>query len=242
MKILLTNDDGIDSEGLKIVADWAKTFAEVTIAAPKTQQSGKSHAITIHSPIEIKKVPYDKDVTAYCVDSSPVDCVRYATLGLNKTYDLVISGINKGFNLGEDILYSGTVGAIFEAGLRKIKGIALSTEYKTFDTAKEWLNNVYNYVVENKLFDYNDIYNVNIPNGDVKGILTTKMGGAYYTDDFIQSDENHFDQQGYMVYTYGNNLDLDTDATINGYISVTPLTTRRDNEQAWQQIKKKQNK
>lgn len=235
MKILLTNDDGIKSEGLRIVAEWASKFADVTVCAPKTQQSGKSHAITIHEPIEITKYDYAPNIRAYCVDSSPVDCVRYATLGLKEDYDLIISGINKGFNLGEDILYSGTVGAIFEASLRSTKAIALSTEYTSFETAKIWLDKVYTFVVDNNLFAHNDIFNVNIPL-EVKGILSTRMGGAYYTDDFIAVDENHFDQQGYMIYKFGDNLEIDTDATMNGYISITPLTTRRDNVAAWNNI------
>lgn len=236
MKILITNDDGIQSEGLRIVANWAATFAEVTVSAPKTQQSGKSHAITIHEPIEITKYNYAPNIRAFCVNSSPVDCVRYATLGLGETYDLIISGVNKGYNMGEDILYSGTVGAIFEASLRGCKGIALSTEYTSFETAQKYLNEVYNFIMQNDLFAANDIYNVNIPL-TVKGIRVTRMGGAYYTDDFIAVDENHFDQQGYMVYKAGNDLDIDTDATMNGYISITPLTTRRDNATAWQKIK-----
>ena len=215
MKVLLTNDDGIDSTGLHIVAKWAaKHFDEVVVAAPKTQQSGKSHAICIHTPIEItRRDDFAPDVRAYCVDSTPVDCVRYATLGLKENYDLVISGINKGYNLGEDMLYSGTVGAVFEA-----------------------LDDIYNFFVSRNLFAHNDVYNVNIPL-EVRGILPTRMGGAYYTDDFIAVDEHHFDQQGYMVYNYGDDLTIDTDATMNGYISVTPLSTRRDNAEAWNKIK-----
>lgn len=238
MKVLLTNDDGIDSTGLHIVAKWAaKHFDEVVIAAPKTQQSGKSHAICIHTPIEItRRDDFAPDVRAYCVDSTPVDCVRYATLGLKENYDLVISGINKGYNIGEDMLYSGTVGAVFEASLRGINGIALSTEYTSFDTAEAWLDDIYNFFVSRNLFAHNDVYNVNIPL-EVRGILPTRMGGAYYTDDFIAVDEHHFDQQGYMVYNYGDDLTIDTDATMNGYISVTPLSTRRDNAEAWNKIK-----
>lgn len=238
MKVLLTNDDGIDCEGLRIVAQWAVTkFDEVVVAAPASQQSGKSHAINIHHPICIKRVDFPvKNVRAYSVDSTPVDCVRYATLGLKEQYDIVFSGINRGYNLGEDMLYSGTVGAIFETSLRNTKGIALSTEYTSFETAKQYLDQVYDYFAQHKLLDYNDIYNVNIPL-EVKGILTTKMGGAYYTDDFIAADETHFSQEGYMVYTVGHDMSIDTDATMNGYISITPLTTRRDNLAAWEKIK-----
>ena len=78
MKILLTNDDGIDAEGLRVVADWAKNLGHVTVCAPKVQQSGKSHAINIYTPFEIKKVDYEGADEAYAVDSSPADCVRFA--------------------------------------------------------------------------------------------------------------------------------------------------------------------
>lgn len=88
MKILLTNDDGIQSEGLMIVAKWAKKLGDVTVSAPKFEQSGKSHSIDIHNPFEVKKVDYLDGVRAFSVDSSPADCVRFATLGLHETYDL----------------------------------------------------------------------------------------------------------------------------------------------------------
>jgi len=235
MRILITNDDGIESDGIRILALWAKKLGEVTVCAPKTQQSAKSHAITVHNPIEIKKIDFAQGITAYAVDSTPVDCVRYATLGLNKQYDLVFSGINKGYNIGEDILYSGTVAAIFETSLRKHNGIAFSTEYTSFATAEKQLDGIYEYFVKHNLFQYNDVYNVNIPL-QVKGITVTKMGGAYYTDDFIKVGENLFDQQGYMSYQYGTDISLDTDATMNGYISVMPLTTKRDNYAAYERI------
>lgn len=233
MRILITNDDGIEAEGIRILVEWAKKLGEVTVSAPKTQQSAKSHAINVHTPIEIRKSELFGGIEAYCVDSTPVDCVRFATLGLNRTYDLVLSGINKGFNIGEDILYSGTVAAIFETSLRGLHGIALSTEYTDFTAAKEHLDEIYDYFVRHDLFAYNDVYNVNVPLS-VKGIRVTKMGGAYFTDEFVKVDEHHFDQQGYSVYRYGTDLTLDTDATMNGYISVTPLTTKRDNAKAYE--------
>lgn len=157
MKILLTNDDGIQSEGLMIVAKWAKKLGDVTVSAPKFEQSGKSHSIDIHNPFEVKKVNYLDGVRAFSVDSSPADCVRFATLGLHETYDLVISGINKGLNLGEDIMYSATNGAIFEACTRGLKALALSTHVQSFDDAQAWLDRIYDFVQRNNLFAYGNI-------------------------------------------------------------------------------------
>lgn len=137
MKILITNDDGIFSEGLAILTKWATKLGEVYVVAPSQQQSGKSHAITIHSPFEISKVTLGLgEKEAYAVDSTPVDCVRFATLGLGIQFDLIFSGINKGYNLGEDILYSGTVGALFEASLAPYKRRCLFRRVHFFSTCK----------------------------------------------------------------------------------------------------------
>lgn len=241
MRILITNDDGIESEGIKIVAEWAKKLGEVTVCAPKTQQSAKSHAITVHHPMEITKTDVIDGVTAYVCDGTPVDCVRYATLGLNKTYDLVLSGINKGYNLGEDILYSGTVSAIFETALRGLNGIALSTEYTTFESAKAQLDRIYQYFTDNELFKYHNVYNVNIPT-EVKGIKFTKQGGPYFNDEFILNEDGLYKQQGYCVYEKGYDLTLDTDATMNGYIAVMPLSARRDEISVYGKVERILNK
>ena len=238
MKILVTNDDGINAEGIRVLASWAKKLGEVTVSAPKVQQSAKSHAINIHDHIEVQQVTYIDGVTAYVVDSTPVDSVRFATLGLNTSYDLVLSGVNKGFNMGEDILYSGTAGCIFEAALRGAKGIAFSTDPSTFAEAEKWLDKIYDYFTKHKLLDYNGIYNVNVPL-DAKGICFTHQGGAYFTDEFVQIDSTHYDQQGYSVYKYATDLTVDTDAVMNGYVSVTPLTVRRDNIEVFNKLKSK---
>ena len=238
MKILITNDDGINAEGIKILASWARKLGNVTVSAPKFQQSAKSHAINIHDPIEVHKVDYIDGVTAYVVDSTPVDSVRFATLGLNVHYDLILSGVNRGFNMGEDILYSGTAGCIFEAALRGSKGIAFSTDPRDFSEAEKQLDAIYDYFVKHDLLKHNDIYNVNIPL-DAKGIKFTKQGGAYFTDEFVKVDDTHYDQQGYSVYKYGTDFTLDTDSVMNGYISVTPISTRRDNLTVFEKLKGK---
>lgn len=238
MKILVTNDDGIEAEGIKILASWARKLGDVTVSAPKMQQSAKSHAINFHDHLEIHQVPYVDGVTAYVVDSTPVDSVRFAILGLQTHYDLVLSGVNKGFNIGEDILYSGTVGNVFEASLRGYKGIAFSTDPADFSEATKRLDEVYDYFVKHKLLSYNDIYNVNIPLNS-KGIKWTKQGGAYFNDQFVRIDDTHYHQEGYSIYQLNSDYTLDTDAVMNGYIAVTPMSTRRDNVAVFDKLKKK---
>ena len=238
MKILVTNDDGIEAEGIKILASWARKLGEVTVSAPKMQQSAKSHAINFHDHIEVQQIPYIDGVTAYVVDSSPVDSVRFATLAFDTHYDLILSGINKGFNIGEDILYSGTVANIFEASLRGYNAIALSTDPTDFAEAEKRLDEIYDYFIKHDLFAHNDIYNVNIPLNS-KGIRWTKQGGAYFTDQFVKIDDTHYHQEGYSIYQLNKDLTLDTDAVMNGYIAVTPMSTRRDNVAVFDKLKNK---
>lgn len=237
MKILITNDDGIDSEGLAILVRWAVKLGEVTVVAPKTQQSGKSHAITIHSPFEVTRTDLCLgEKAAYSVDSTPVDCARFGTLGSDERYDLILSGINRGYNLGEDILYSGTVGAIFEAALRKTRGIAFSTVHTTFEYAEKALDDVFRYFQIHKLFEHNLIYNVNVP-PEPKGILLTRQGGPYFSDEFSDMEDGTWQQNGYCVHDNKHDLSLDTDATIDGYVTVTPLTIDRSDVAVWTQMK-----
>ena len=233
MKILITNDDGINAEGLRALADWACNIGDVTVSAPKEQQSGKSHAINIYTPFEIKKVDYQGATEAYSVDSTPADCVRWGTLGLNRTYDIIMSGVNKGLNMGEDIMYSGTAGAVFEACGRGMKGIAFSTHVGSFDTARQWFDRIYQFIIENKMLDCCDILNVNIPE-TVKGIRITTQGGPFWTDSFAHVEGDMWRQTGYCVHDDKRNLTIDSDATVDGYITITPLTLKRTDYQAYQ--------
>ena len=237
MRILVTNDDGISSAALVPLARWAKKFGEVTVVAPKIEQSGKSHGIDIINPFEVKKVQLADDIEAYSVDSTPADCVRFAILGLKEKYDFVISGINKGYNIGRDIVYSGTVGAIFEAQNYGIKAMAISTDYTSFESAIENLDLVGEYFKNNELYKYNSLYNVNIPL-KVKGIRITRQGGAYYSDEFIPMENDIWRQVGVFVYKYDGNPELDTDSIMDGYISITPLTLERTHVELYEKLKK----
>ena len=238
MRILVTNDDSISSPALVPLARWAQMFGDVTIVAPKIEQSGKSHGIDIIHPFEVKKVDLAPDIKAYSVDSTPADCVRFAVLGLKEKYDFVISGINRGYNIGRDIVYSGTVGAIFEAQNYGIPAMAISTDFTSFDSAIENLDLVVEYIKKNDLYKYSSLYNVNIPL-EVKGIRITRQGGAYYSDEFIPMENDIWKQVGVFVYKYDGNPELDTDSIMDGYISITPLTLERTDLQVYNQIKSK---
>lgn len=236
MRILITNDDGVFAEGIRVLAEWAKTKGQVTVVAPKVEQSGKSHAIDFTRPIKIKKVELMDGVEAYSMDSTPADCIRYAVLGMKRQYDIIFSGVNRGFNLGKDIVYSGTAGAIFEGGRLGIPGIAFSTQPDTFDGAKKYLDTAYSFIVENGLLDKNMLYNVNIPNTDGQ-IRITKQGGIYFHDEFKYLGNDIWEQTGYIVSENEGDPELDTDSVRDGFISITPLMSGRTNYAVFEEIK-----
>ena len=240
MKILITNDDGIGNVGIKLLAAWAKKLGEVTVVAPKVEQSAKSHAIDFTRPIEVKKVDLLEGVRAYSMDSTPADCVRFAILGLKEKFDLVLSGINKGVNLGGDIVYSGTVGAVFEAARLGAKGIAFSSFPDDQVGASKHFDEVYDYIANNGMFEENGIFNVNIPK-EVKGIRMTYQGSVYFSDAFelTEGSEEIYVQVGAPVPDeYPDDLDRDTVAILEGYITVTPLMATRTNMETFHKFKK----
>ena len=167
MRILITNDDSISAKGLLPLAQWAQKLGEVTVLVPKYEQSGKSHGIEIHKSFEVKQVDFAPGITAYTVDSTPADCVRYAILGMKEKFDLVISGINRGLNIGRDVIYSGTAGAIFEANALGVPALAFSTSPSYYDRAVEHMDEIFQYIVRNRLMEKNDLYNINIPDDPV---------------------------------------------------------------------------
>ncbi len=238
MRFLIVNDDGIASEGIKLLARWAQKRGEVTVVAPKVEQSGKSHAIDFINPIEIKRVDFLDGVEAWSMESTPADCVRFATVGLHRKYDYVFSGINKGVNMSGDIIYSGTMGAIFEAGNQHHKGVAFSTTPENLEGAAEYLDIAFDFIVNNGLFEYADLYNVNIPE-QVKGIKITKQGDAFYSDAFYKIDENTYTQHGEMIYdTCPEDKERDTIAFADGFISITPMTKERTDLVAFDKLRK----
>ncbi|MBP3422315.1 MAG: 5'/3'-nucleotidase SurE [Clostridia bacterium] len=242
LKILITNDDGVDTVGIRLLARWAKKYGEVTVIAPKVEQSAKSHAINIRGAFEIKKVPFEDGIEAYSVDSTPADCVRFGVIGLKRKFDLVLSGINRGVNVGDDIVYSGTCAAIFEAARLGINGIAFSAFFDGQEKASAYFDDAYQYILENRMLEDTPIYNVNIPN-EPKGIRVTYQGSIYYSDEFLpcpEAGENMYRQDGEIIPDEApEDLDRDTVAIHAGYISITPLIATRTDMATFQKFRTK---
>ncbi len=237
MRILIVNDDGISSPVLPLVAKWAQKLGQVTVVAPKTEQSGRSQAIDFKNAVEIKKVDLVDGVDAYAVDSTPADCVRFAVMGLKTKYDLILSGINIGYNLGDDIAYSGTIGAILEGARMGMHGIAISADVDYFLSSVQYLDKIYAWFEENKLLDKNLLYNVNIGH-KVTDIKITRQGGIYYTDDFEYLGDDKYIQVGEPLKRDFVDLNVDIDAVENDIISVTPLTASKTNFEVYNELVK----
>ena len=236
MKILITNDDGIRAPQMRRLACWAQKLGDVTVVAPKLEQSGKSQSIELHRPFEVK--PYDlaPGIRALWVDSTPADCIRYAVYGMKETFDLVISGINRGYNLGTDVMYSGTAGAAFEAVSMGMQAVALSTDPSYYDHAADHLDAVFDFLFDNHLLELNDAYNVNIPpNG--REFRITRQGGHYYADDFLPVGDDLYQAKSKCIYQDSLDDTLDSDAVTHGFISVMPMTICRTDMNVYHTLK-----
>ena len=239
MRICITNDDGIHSEGLLRLVDWAKKLGEVHVYAPKVEQSAKSHAVEIHKAFEVKATVVPGAARAWAVDSTPADCVRFAVLGHQERFDLVISGINKGLNIGQDIMYSGTCSAAMEATALGMNALAISTEFGTFDDAVAHLDRVWDFITTNDLYSKARLWNVNVPLGTTAEIRITRQGGPYYSDDFLAVGNDMYRPTGKEIYTPRDHSDYDTDCTLRDRcISISPLTVDRTDLAAFNALKK----
>ncbi len=231
MRILLSNDDGVMAAGIRALANALREVGEVFVVAPDGERSATSHSITVHDPIRIDVVDMGGGITAYKCSGTPVDCVKLGLEGLAIDADVVISGINAGYNLGTDVLYSGTVGAAVEGYLHGVPSFAFSFEGKQAEdmeiVAKEAvdvLRRFYPIASEEKM-----LINVNFPplrDGGYQGVRVVPLGRRDYANTFMKRK----DPTGRTYYWMGGapleetgRTDSDTTAVRDGYISVTPL-------------------
>ena len=220
MDILLTNDDGIASQGLSLLAEWADSFGRISVAAPAREQSAKSQSLNIRTRYSVKEAAFLPGVPAFAVDSTPADCVQTAANTLGLTFDILFSGINRGYNLGWDIVYSGTCGAVFEAGQLGIPAIAFSTTSETFRGAYRHLDEVWDFFQKNGLLKRSLLWNVNLPVSSDGIRLTYQYGPS-----LPQS-----------VRSIKGRLLSDREAVQKGFISVTPLALTRTDFEALSEV------
>ena len=239
MNILITNDDGIYADGIIELSKEISKIANVYVVAPEGQRSATGHSITIHSPIMVQESYMGDNIKAYSISGTPADCVKIGIEAIFKdiNFDLVLSGINNGPNLGTDVIYSGTVSAAIEGFILNKPSIAVS--YNKFKVKREIYAEAAKYVVslienlKDRLDLLNDcILNVNIPDTKVKGYKVTKLGERKY-ENVMEERMSPFGQRYFWIGGNIMELDQDKDSDItcvnNGYISITPVNIEMTN-------------
>ena len=225
MRILVTNDDGIFSEGIRTLAEAMSELGEVIVVAPDREQSASGHSLTLTRPLRISKMREHW----YAVDGTPTDCVNLAVQGLLKEAppDLVVSGINFGGNLGDDVTYSGTVSAAFEASLHDLPALAFSQEIAdgfSFETGARFAHDLVQSLIETEI-PSDLLLNVNLPAGEYQGLRFTKLGRRYYRQTVIEKTDPKGRKYYWIAGTPEWEREEGTDqlAVSQGFVSVTPL-------------------
>jgi len=232
LKILISNDDGINSPGIVALAYELKKIGEITVVAPLTEQSAVGHAITMKFPLRVTEHFINGEFFGYAVDGTPADCIKIGIRNLMKEPpDIVLSGINHGSNTAINIIYSGTVSAAREAAIMDVPAIAISVtshEALHFEFAAK-LSARLAIMMMGKGIRSGTILNVNIPDlpeEKMKGILLTQQGKSKWDDIY----EERIDPSGKKYYWLtgdliqaDSSLDIDQFAIKNDYISITPI-------------------
>jgi 5'-nucleotidase len=229
MKILVSNDDGILAPGLALLGEVCAAVGQVTVVAPDREQSATSHSLTLHRPVRATR----RADGAFQVDGTPTDCVMLA-LGVLMTEkpDWVFSGVNHGPNMGEDVLYSGTVAAAMEGLAAGLPSVAVSFgayDLSLLETHRAGLENLIRRLVQVKNFPEEVLLNINlppIPGDQVRGVKVTHLGSRVFSEEIARMK----DPWGREIYwigggrvTWSGGSDSDFQAVKDGYISVTPL-------------------
>ena len=241
MKVLITNDDGIQAEGLQALrrALGAQEDLDVHVIAPDSNRSATARSITTRSPLWVEEVSFDDGTTGFATDGTPVDCVRFADLGLlGDRPELIVSGINHGSNLGDDITYSGTVAAALEGIVLGIPAIAISQQ----SAGREMdfrLGRSLDFAVAASLAGEiagaiaaegppaGTLINVNCPSGEVAGIEVTRLGKRLYDDELRLVEEDKGGRRRYEIYGFEPSFEdeegTDLAAVARGRVSITPV-------------------
>ncbi|MCC6384623.1 MAG: 5'/3'-nucleotidase SurE [Bacteroidia bacterium] len=231
--ILVTNDDGVTSPGLKALVEVMNELGEAVVVAPDSPQSGMGHAITIHSPLRLDRVDYHGDTLSYQCTGTPVDCVKLAVNKiLNRKPDLLVSGINHGSNSSINVIYSGTMSAAMEGAIEGIPSIGFSLlNYKLdadMTTSKHVAKVIASNILKHKL-PVNTLLNVNIPDlppDQLKGIKVCRQALAKWKEEFDERLDPHGVEYYWLTGKFINNdkgMDTDEWALENGYVSVVPV-------------------
>lgn len=243
MNILCTNDDGYLATGIRVLGQAASALGTVTTVAPDREQSATSHSLTLHHPLRARRAV---DGT-WVVDGTPTDCVLLALNELlSDAPDVCVSGINHGPNMGEDVLYSGTVAAAMEATVMGIPAVALSYTGAYHEEIEGWedvVRDILRSILGRDGLPADTLFNVNLPAvapGDVRGIMVTSLGQRRYAESITRakdpSGREYFWIGGGVAHWRGAK-DSDFQAVEDGYVSVTPLHLDLTNYELLEEIR-----
>lgn len=232
VRILVTNDDGIDSQGIQKLADALKEIGDVTVVAPRTEQSAVGHAITMKIPLRVTEYYKNGDFFGYAVEGTPADCVKIGIRNILKTPpDVVVSGINHGSNTAINIIYSGTVSAAREAAIMDIPSIAISVTShmpKHFEYACQAAQKLAMRIKEIDL-KKGSLLNVNVPDlpsSEIKGLLVTTQGKSKWDEIYEERHDPYGKSYYWLTGTLtkdDNEIGTDQFAIMNNYASVSPI-------------------
>ena len=232
MKILVSNDDGINSIGITALVKELKKVGEVVVIAPATEQSAAGHSITMKNPLRVKKHFVDNEFFGYAINGTPADCVKIGIKNiLEYKPDLVISGINNGSNAAINVIYSGTVSAAREAAIMDVPSLAISVDSHTpdhYEYAAKLAGKLAKFVCETKL-RRGTLLNVNVPDlpeEEIEGIAITKQGETKW-DDYYEERTDPYGEKYYWLTGKMDYQDKESDRDVialkNGYVSITPV-------------------
>lgn len=245
--ILISNDDGINSPGLYALASSLKKIGEIIVVAPEYEQSAVGHSLTMNRPLRVTPFRRNGELFGFAVSGTPADCVKIAlTALLDRTPDIVVSGINHGQNTAINVLYSGTVSASTEGMLFGIKSIAFSICSHSWDIAMDAAAEIAHDIVKKALkinFPKNTFLNVNIPaikKNEIQGTKITKVGNGYWKDFYIKrQDPFHRDYYWFSGEYFESEYDIENDdiAIKENYVSITPIKYTLTNKEAFDEFK-----
>lgn len=227
MRILVVNDDGIQSEGIKALADYLAKKHTVIVVAPDGNRSAFSHSLSIFKDITFIKINFSDKYETYVTSGTPADCVKFAMHHFSEGFDLVCSGINKGHNLGSDTVYSGTISACLEGNFFNVPGIAFSNFAHSdcnFELNVKMLDNIFDNLLSITSKDYT--LNVNFPNFDEKGVKFAPLGIHLYSDNYILTGKDTYQLVGDPIKNFDDE-NCDVALAHNGFITITPIVYNR---------------
>ena len=243
LRLLCTNDDGIHARGLEVLAEAASPLGEVHVVAPDREQSASSHSLTLHRPLRVTRLKNRQ----HTVDGTPTDCVLIAVNELlDVRPDFVLSGVNHGPNMGEDVLYSGTVAAAMEATILGIPAVAVSFASRSIEPLESYgplLTRVIGSLIERPDFPQETFFNINLPDStadEIAGMRITTLGRRVYSDSLTRNTDP---RGGEYLWIGGGKShwrgreDSDFRALEAGYVSITPMHLDLTNFQLIEEVR-----